>query len=106
MVNIHVTEPEPHHMGRWIRTRIKSNSGNMDSDMDRSQDSGSLWGTGGSVSQWSQGSYHFDEEQDLDLYPHQSDKSDSDPHRSEKRDPDPHQCDANPKNRIQDGSLP
>ncbi len=46
-------------------------------------------------------SYNFDEEQDLDPYPHQSDKSDPDPHQSEKRDPDPRQCDANPKKRIQ-----
>jgi hypothetical protein len=46
-------------------------------------------------------SYYFDEEQDLDPCPYQSDKSDSDPHRSEKKDPDPRQRDANPKNRIQ-----
>ncbi len=44
---------------------------------------------------------HFDEEQDLDPYPHQSDMSDPDPHQSEKRDPDPHQCDTNPKNIIE-----
>ncbi len=41
--------------------------------------------------------YHFDEEQDSDPDPHQSEKSDPNSHQSEKRDsvfgPDPHEGD-------------
>jgi hypothetical protein len=33
--------------------------------------------------------HHFDEEQDPDPDPHQSNKSDPNPHQSEKKDPDP-----------------
>jgi hypothetical protein len=42
-------------------------------------------------------SHHFDEEQDLDLNPPLSEKSDPEPHLSEQRDPDQHQIDANPQ---------
>ncbi len=77
---------DPHH-GEAGSGSSSSRISGMDSDLDRSQDSGSLWGAGGSVNQWSQIRITL---------MHQSDKSDPDPHQSQKRALNTHQCDADP----------